>query len=129
VDVLEHQARHLVPQDAGVHTVRNGAQVFDVLSLEDLDVVLSIPHRCQIKTGVVLAPFQCGNHAFDRGLRCTPRQRRHRNVEDLRAGFDGGHVSHGRHAARAMRVDVDGNVDGLLERGDKLPGRLGAEEA
>ena len=103
--------------------------MLDVLALEDLHVVLDIPHLLQVEPGVVLASLQGCDDAFDRRLRRPPSQRRHRNVQDLGARFHRGHVGHGRHPARAVRMHVDGHLDHLLESGHQLPGRLRAQEA
>ena len=75
VDVLEHLARHLVAEDAGVDAVGEGAEVLQVPALQLLDVVLDVPHRVQVETGVVLASVERSDHALGRRLRGAPGQR------------------------------------------------------
>ena len=66
VDVLEHEARHVVAQDACVDAIRHRAQVLDVASFELFDVVLHLPHLVEIEARVVLTALERRDHA----LRC-----------------------------------------------------------
>src|SRR5438105_9225716 len=128
VDVLEHETWHAVAQDARVDSVGHRAQVLDVAALQLLDVVLDIPHLVEVEAGVVLAALQSRDHALRGRLRSTPCERRYRDIEDLSTRLDRRHVRHRRHAAGAVRVDGDWDLDHRLERRDQLPGRLRAEQ-
>ena len=55
VDVLEHEAGHVVAEDARVDAVRHRVQVLDVPLLQLLDLLLDLPHLVQVEPGVVLA--------------------------------------------------------------------------
>ena len=116
IDVLEHEAGHVVAEDAGVDAVGHRAQMLDVPLLQLFDVLLNLPHLRQVEAGVVLAALERRDDAFRGRLRCTPRKGRHRDVKHLRAGLDGRHVRHGRHPARAVRVHVDRNIDQWMNR-------------
>ena len=102
--------------------------MLDVAALQLLDVMLDVPHLVEVEAGVVLAALQGGDHTFRRRLRGTPGERRDGHVKDLGARLDRGHVRHRRHAAGAVRMDVDRNLDHRFEGGDQLPRCLGAEQ-
>ncbi len=127
-DLLEHEAWHVVAEDARVDAVRHRTQVLDMPLLEILDVLLDLPHHAQVQAGVVLAALERRDDALRGRLRGAPGERRDGHVEDLGAGLDRSHVRHRRHAARAVRVDVDRNLDRVLEGGDELPCGLRTEQ-
>ena len=129
VDVLEHQPWHVVAKDVGVDAIRDRADVGLVRAFQRFQRIVRLPHAIEVEPGVVLAALQRGDDALGRRLRRAPRQRRHRDVENIGAGLDRRHVSHRRHAAGAVRVHIDRDLHRLLQRGDQLPGRLGAQQA
>ena len=128
VDVLDHQPRHLVAKDVRVHSVGHRAQLGEMVPFEHLDRCPGLPHPVELETGVVLAPSKSSHHALRGGLGRSPRQGRHRDVDHLGSGLNAGHIRHRGHAAGAVRVDIDRDLDRLLQGRDQLPGRLRAEQ-
>jgi len=68
VDVLQHLAGHLVPEDARIDTIGERAQVLDVPALEVFHVVLDIPHGVEVQARVVLPTLKGSHNALGRGL-------------------------------------------------------------
>ena len=128
VDILKHEARHLVTQDVGVDTVRERTQVGGVLPLQPLQFQLHLDQLLKVQAGVVIAPGEGCHHALGGRLGGAPGKRRECGVDYLRPSLDRRHVCHRSHPARAVAVNHDRQLNRLLERGDQLPGDLRREQ-